>query len=132
MRNGRGFRPKRTAQPGTAREVCVIFLRQMGGPDGGPGGQARIRRCGKFTTAPGTSPGFRRKYVSGRFLSVTSRTNLMPESAPAEITLPMIRESLYSAVLCDALDALGFTNPFHFSRVFRRHRGVPPSASKTV
>jgi AraC-like DNA-binding protein len=29
-------------------------------------------------------------------------------------------------------DALGFTNPFHFSRVFRRHRGVPPSASKTV
>jgi regulator of RNase E activity RraA len=34
----------------------------------------------------------------------------MAEPAPAEITLPMIRESLYSAVLCDALDALGLTN----------------------
>lgn len=28
--------------------------------------------------------------------------------APAEITLPMMRESLYSAVVSDALDALGF------------------------
>ncbi|MEQ8785844.1 MAG: RraA family protein [Pirellulaceae bacterium] len=31
-------------------------------------------------------------------------------ATPAEITLPMIRESLYSAVLCDALDAMGFTS----------------------
>lgn len=34
----------------------------------------------------------------------------MSESTPAEITLPMIRESLYSAVLCDALDAMGLAN----------------------
>lgn len=34
----------------------------------------------------------------------------MSPTTPAEITLPMIRESLYSAVLCDALDSLGFTN----------------------
>jgi regulator of RNase E activity RraA len=34
----------------------------------------------------------------------------MSSSAPAEITLPMLRESLYSAVLCDALDAMGLTN----------------------
>jgi regulator of RNase E activity RraA len=27
---------------------------------------------------------------------------------PADITLPMMREALYSAVVCDALDALGF------------------------
>jgi regulator of RNase E activity RraA len=27
-----------------------------------------------------------------------------------EISLPMMRESLYSAVVCDALDALGYTN----------------------
>ncbi len=29
-------------------------------------------------------------------------------SAPPEITLPMLRESLYAAVVCDALDALGY------------------------
>jgi len=34
----------------------------------------------------------------------------MSSNTPAEITLPMIRESLYSAVLCDALDAMGLTN----------------------
>ena len=34
----------------------------------------------------------------------------MPQATPNEITLPMIRESLYSAVLCDALDAMGLTN----------------------
>lgn len=33
----------------------------------------------------------------------------MPKFAPAEITLAMIREFLYSAVVCDALDALGYT-----------------------
>src|SRR5690606_18906017 len=27
---------------------------------------------------------------------------------PSEITLPMMRESLYCAVVCDALDALGY------------------------
>jgi len=31
-------------------------------------------------------------------------------SAPEQITLAMMRESLYAAVVCDALDALGFTN----------------------
>ncbi len=30
-------------------------------------------------------------------------------TAPAEITLPMMRESLYSAVVSDALDSLGYT-----------------------
>ena len=29
-------------------------------------------------------------------------------SAPQEITLSMMRESMYSAVVCDALDALGY------------------------
>jgi regulator of RNase E activity RraA len=29
-------------------------------------------------------------------------------TAPSEITLPMLRESLYTAVVCDALDALGY------------------------
>ena len=32
------------------------------------------------------------------------------KSVPNEITLPMIRESLYHAVLGDALDGLGYTN----------------------
>ena len=32
----------------------------------------------------------------------------MPESPPALITLPMMRESLYSAVVSDALDGLGY------------------------
>lgn len=32
----------------------------------------------------------------------------MSESAPMTITLPMMRESLYSAVVSDSLDALGF------------------------
>jgi regulator of RNase E activity RraA len=32
----------------------------------------------------------------------------MPD--PREITLPMMRESLYSAVLCDALDSMGLTH----------------------
>src|SRR5437016_188561 len=31
-------------------------------------------------------------------------------SAPEKITLEMMRQSLYSAVVCDALDALGFTH----------------------
>ncbi len=31
-------------------------------------------------------------------------------NAPTTITLPMMRESLYSAVVCDALDGLGFRN----------------------
>lgn len=30
-------------------------------------------------------------------------------SSPDEITLPMMRENLYTAVVCDALDGLGFT-----------------------
>jgi len=30
--------------------------------------------------------------------------------APKEITLPMMRQTLYSAVVCDALDSLGFPN----------------------
>ena len=34
----------------------------------------------------------------------------MPEAAPENITLEMIREHLYAAVLCDALDALGLPN----------------------
>lgn len=34
----------------------------------------------------------------------------MSNSSPAEITLPMMREKLYSAVVCDALDALGCRN----------------------
>ena len=29
---------------------------------------------------------------------------------PREITLPMMRESLYSAVICDALDSMGLTH----------------------
>lgn len=31
-------------------------------------------------------------------------------NVPATITLPMMRESLYSAVVCDALDGLGYRN----------------------
>src|SRR5688500_11027815 len=34
----------------------------------------------------------------------------MPQSEPAEITLAMMRDSLYSAVVADALDSLGLTN----------------------
>lgn len=34
----------------------------------------------------------------------------MSESTAHEITLPMMRESLYSAVVCDALDSLGYRN----------------------
>src|SRR5262245_62138304 len=34
----------------------------------------------------------------------------MPGSHPAEITLSMIRERLSSALICDALDTLGFTH----------------------
>jgi regulator of RNase E activity RraA len=34
----------------------------------------------------------------------------MPDATPDEITLPMMRQALYSAVVCDALDALGFPN----------------------
>lgn len=34
----------------------------------------------------------------------------MPESAPEVITLDMMRQSLYSAVVCDALDSLGYRN----------------------
>ena len=34
----------------------------------------------------------------------------MANSAPAEITLAMMRESLYSAVVCDALDGMGYTH----------------------
>ena len=34
----------------------------------------------------------------------------MSETAPETITLEMIREQLYAAVLCDALDALGLPN----------------------
>jgi regulator of RNase E activity RraA len=33
----------------------------------------------------------------------------MPADIPAKITLDMIREKLFSAVVCDALDGLGFT-----------------------
>lgn len=32
----------------------------------------------------------------------------MPTNTPSEITLGMMRETLYSAVVCDALDGLGF------------------------
>ena len=34
----------------------------------------------------------------------------MTDRSPSEITLPMMRELLYSAVVCDALDGLGFRN----------------------
>ena len=34
----------------------------------------------------------------------------MVDDAPAEITLGMMRENLYAAVVCDALDALGLPN----------------------
>jgi regulator of RNase E activity RraA len=34
----------------------------------------------------------------------------MTNRSPAEITLTMMRESLYSAVVCDALDSLGYKN----------------------
>ncbi len=34
----------------------------------------------------------------------------MSDSTAHEITLPMMRESLYSAVVCDALDSLGYRN----------------------
>jgi 4-hydroxy-4-methyl-2-oxoglutarate aldolase len=34
----------------------------------------------------------------------------MPQSEPAEISLAMMRDSLYSAVVADALDSLGLTN----------------------
>lgn len=34
----------------------------------------------------------------------------MADSFPAEITLTMMREKMYSAVVCDALDALGYRN----------------------
>jgi 4-hydroxy-4-methyl-2-oxoglutarate aldolase len=33
---------------------------------------------------------------------------MMPDSCDASITIAMMRESLYSAVVCDALDALGY------------------------
>jgi len=33
---------------------------------------------------------------------------MIDRELPAEITLPMLRETFYSAVVCDALDALGF------------------------
>jgi 4-hydroxy-4-methyl-2-oxoglutarate aldolase len=36
--------------------------------------------------------------------------NTTKQSVPKNITLDMIREELYSAVVCDALDALGYTN----------------------
>ena len=34
----------------------------------------------------------------------------MPEQSPSEITLPMMREELYCAVVSDALDSLGYRN----------------------
>ena len=34
----------------------------------------------------------------------------MTDRSPSEITLTMMRESLYSAVVCDALDGLGHRN----------------------
>ena len=34
----------------------------------------------------------------------------MTDHSPGEITLPMMREVLYAAVVCDALDGLGFRN----------------------
>ena len=34
----------------------------------------------------------------------------MQREVPDEITLPMMREALYSAVMCDALDQLGYPN----------------------
>ena len=34
----------------------------------------------------------------------------MSDTAPETITLEMMRESLYAAVVCDALDGLGYTN----------------------
>ena len=34
----------------------------------------------------------------------------MPRDDSTEITLPMIREALFTAVVCDALDALGYRN----------------------
>src|SRR2546423_15624708 len=34
----------------------------------------------------------------------------MSSDQPTQITLPMMRQVLYSAVVCDALDSLGLTN----------------------
>lgn len=34
----------------------------------------------------------------------------MSDAVPETITIPMMRESLYAAVVCDALDGLGYTN----------------------
>ena len=35
---------------------------------------------------------------------------MMSDAVPETITLEMMRESLYAAVVCDALDGLGYTN----------------------
>jgi len=46
--------------------------------------------------------------VYGRSTASLEEKLGMSESAPSEITLAMMRESLYSAVVCDALDSLGY------------------------
>ena len=40
----------------------------------------------------------------------TFKLGYLKMNQPEKITLDMMRQSLYSAVVCDALDGLGFTN----------------------
>jgi len=51
----------------------------------------------------------------------------MSTTSPEQITLAMIRESLYSAVVCDALDALGYTH--QSPRVQLSPMTLPPTAT---
>jgi len=69
--------------------------------------------------------------ISPRHL--TGRCRLLFNESPARLLLrlklrraeEMLRYS--DRRVKEVSDALGFANPFHFSRTFRRHFGRPPS-----
>src|SRR4051794_40460855 len=60
-----------------------------------------------FVAAPGNWCPARSRVVSVS-ASLHTRTRRMIDSCDKPITFAMMRESLYSAVVCDALDALGY------------------------
>jgi len=47
---------------------------------------------------------------AARCTPLVNSVHQMTTTAPETITLPMMRETLYSAVVCDALDGLGYRN----------------------
>ncbi|MEU6507056.1 helix-turn-helix domain-containing protein [Streptomyces sp. NPDC046942] len=118
-------------------EVVLLAARGAREPVAEPAGDDRVRRAEELIAADPGAPHSVRSLAESVALSpsrfahlFTLRTGRSPMRALREARLR------HAAQLLEATDltvervaaASGFPSPYHFSRVFREHHGVPPGA----